>query len=65
MSDDVLALTVEAAARRLGMSRGAIYPLVMSGQIPSMKIGRSRRIPIDGLARWVLKQTQSASDEER
>ena len=53
---DVLLLTVEGAARRLGMSRGAIYPRVMSGEIPSIKIGKSRRIPIAQLDAWVARQ---------
>jgi len=49
-------LTVDRAARRLGMSRGAIYPLVLSGDIPSIKIGRARRIPIAQLEAWVARQ---------
>ena len=62
MTDETLALTVEAAARRIGMSRGALYPLVMSGEIPSMKIGRARRVPVAALEAWVEKQTQRAED---
>jgi excisionase family DNA binding protein len=55
---DVLLLTVEGAARRLGMSRGALYPRVMSGEIPSIKIGKSRRIPIAQLEAWVALQVR-------
>ena len=54
--NDTLLLTVDRAARRLGMSRGAIYPLVLSGDIPSIKIGRARRIPIAQLEAWVARQ---------
>ena len=54
--NDTILLTVDRAARRLGMSRGAIYPLVLSGDIPSIKIGRARRIPIAQLEAWVARQ---------
>jgi excisionase family DNA binding protein len=61
--DDVILLTVEGAARRLGMSRGAIYPRVISGEIPSIKIGKSRRIPIAQLDAWVdLQVREQLSD---
>ena len=53
MMDDRLLVTVEAAAQRLGLSRGTVYPLVLSGDIPSIKIGRARRIPVDELEAWI------------
>ena len=39
-----LLLTVIEAAELLGISRTAIYLLLQRGEIPSVKIGRSRRI---------------------
>lgn len=36
--------TVEEAAQRLRLSRAKVYALVMDGTIPSVKVGRSRRI---------------------
>jgi len=61
--DDVILLTVEGTARRLGMSRGAIYPLILSGDIPSIKIGKSRRIPIAQLDAWVALQVSEQSSD--
>jgi excisionase family DNA binding protein len=34
------------AARFLGISRSQIYKLIEVGALPSVKIGRSRRVPI-------------------
>jgi excisionase family DNA binding protein len=34
------------AARFLGISRSQIYKLIEAGVLPSVKIGRSRRVPI-------------------
>lgn len=39
-----LALSPAEAAQALGLSRTRIYELILSGEIPSAKIGRSRRI---------------------
>jgi excisionase family DNA binding protein len=37
--------TVEEAAERLGISRGAAYEAVKRGEIPSRRFGRSIRVP--------------------
>lgn len=47
-SDQVL-LTVEEAARRLGIGRTFAWRLVRSGDMKSVQIGRLRRIHIDAL----------------
>lgn len=38
-------LTVVEAAARLAIPRTALYRLLMSGELASVKIGRHRRIP--------------------
>jgi excisionase family DNA binding protein len=60
-ADCVILLRPAEAARALGISRAAIYPLITSGVIPSLTIGRSRRVPVDGLKRWVAAQTSDGS----
>ena len=45
-------LRVEEAARLLGLGRSKVYELVRSGEIPSITIGRSRRVPVNELRRW-------------
>lgn len=48
-----LLLTMEEAAEALGLSRVYLYTLVNSGQIASIKIGRSRRIPVKVLEAFI------------
>ncbi len=37
-------VSIEEVARLLGLGRSTAYGLVMSGELPSVKIGRSRRV---------------------
>ncbi len=46
-------LRVEEAARRLGLSRSKTYSLVLTGELPSVSIGRSRRVRTADLERWI------------
>jgi excisionase family DNA binding protein len=49
----VLLIRPEDAAIALGVSRTKVYELMASGRISSLKIGRSRRIPVDALTAFV------------
>ena len=60
MSDELF-ITVAEAARRAGLSRAFFYPLVMRGEVPSVKFGRARRVPVAGLERWAADCLQSAT----
>jgi excisionase family DNA binding protein len=48
-----LLLTPEDAAVALSISRTRVYELMASGRLPSLKIGRSRRISVDALAAFI------------
>ena len=61
---DKLLLTVQEAANRLSMSRAALYPLVTSGQIDSVLIGRSRRIHVVALEAFVARLTAEQAGRE-
>lgn len=45
----------EEAAWAIGQSRSTIYAKMASGEIPSVKIGRSRRIPRAALEAYVAR----------
>ena len=49
-------LTVDEAAKRLALGRTMVYELIGRGDLPSLKIGRARRIPASALERWVMDQ---------
>ena len=55
--DHVLLLTVTEASQRLGISRTKCYSLVAAEVLPSVRIGRSVRVPVLALARWVEEHT--------
>lgn len=50
---DKLLYTPVEAARALGVSRSRVYVLMARGHVPSVRIGASRRIPAEGLRRYV------------
>jgi len=60
LSDELL-LTPAIAAERLGISRTVLYEKLMDGEIESLTIGRSRRIPVAALTAYVerLRTEQS------
>ena len=58
-----LVLTIEQAARRLGIGRTLMYSLVMSGEVESVTIGRLRRIPVECLTEYVNKLRNSAESD--
>ena len=53
-----LALTVDEARRRLGLSRGLMYEAIRRGQIPSVRIGRRILVPCAALKRFLDEQQQ-------
>jgi excisionase family DNA binding protein len=48
-----LLLTPEQVAHELGIGRTRVFALLAEGDIRSVKIGRSRRIPRSELARYI------------
>jgi excisionase family DNA binding protein len=46
-------LTVAEAAERLGVARSYLYLYVRDGSIPSVKLGRARRIPVKALDQFI------------
>jgi len=52
-TDAPLLYTPEDAAAKLATGRTTIYALIASGELESVKIGRSRRIPADALETYV------------
>lgn len=46
---DKVLLTVEEAAARLNLGRTSVFGLIKQGKLDSVRIGRSRRIPVRAL----------------
>ena len=48
-----LLLTPQEAADALSINRSTLYALLMHEEIPSILIGRARRIPVQVLEEWI------------
>ncbi|MEU4656813.1 helix-turn-helix domain-containing protein [Streptomyces sp. NPDC023723] len=57
----VVALTVEEAARRLGVGRTTMYALIASGEVSSVLIGRLRRVPAEALATYLADRSRATA----
>ena len=58
LDDDLRLVTLPEAARFLCVSRGTLYDLLSSGQLPSVHIGRARRVPMGELRRFVRERLE-------
>lgn len=63
MAEERLALSVEEAARRLGVTRKALYGHLAAGRIPCIRLGRRVLIPVAALARWLEEAGLPAGEE--
>jgi excisionase family DNA binding protein len=59
-ADSQLLFTPEHAGAKLDMGRTSVYALMASGELQSVKIGRSRRIPAAALEAYVAKLMQTS-----
>ena len=59
-----LLLRVEEAARLAGVGRSLAYEKVSSGEWPSISIGRARRVPLEGLRRWVDHELTKSAEAQ-
>lgn len=63
LTGERLLLKVSEAANIAGLSRALFYQLIMSGEIPSVKIGRARRVPRRGLEAWIDRKVEESLDD--
>lgn len=50
-------LRAEEVVTLTGWSRAKVYAMAVSGEIPSLRSGRSVRIPLAALERWIEENT--------
>jgi len=66
MTDDAkpepLLLHVTEAARLLGCSRSKAYELVATESIPTVRLGRSVRVPRRALEAWIEANTRGTTE---
>jgi excisionase family DNA binding protein len=55
------ALTVPEVMTALRISRFKVYDLIRSNELPSITIGRARRIPVDSLRAYMRARLEEAA----
>ena len=55
-----LLLSIEQTAKALSVCRAQVYKLIYYAGLPSIKIGKSRRVAVNDLRQWVAKQQRTA-----
>lgn len=55
-----LLLRAEEVARLLGLGRTKIYEMMASGELPTILIGRARRVPHKKLLEWIERRMVAA-----
>jgi excisionase family DNA binding protein len=61
---DKLLLRPAEAAEVIGLGRSKMYELLAKGIVPSIKIGKSVRVPVAALRKWVEQQLQEQTQED-
>jgi len=59
-----LLMKPEEAAVALGISRAACYALLAAGDLPTVRVGSSRRIPVAALQRWIETHTSAGMSSD-
>jgi excisionase family DNA binding protein len=57
-------LTIPEVAHYLGLGKSMIYGLINDGHIPSVHIGKSMRVPKEGLDRWLNEKITAEAKEK-
>lgn len=57
MENHRLLLRPEEAADRLGIGRSQMFDLLRRGEIVSISLGKSRRVPVGALEEFVSRKT--------
>jgi excisionase family DNA binding protein len=57
---DKLLLRPVEAAEAIGIGRSKVYELIARGELPSVRIGASVRVPVDALRAWIAQQLETS-----
>jgi excisionase family DNA binding protein len=60
LKSDRLLLRVSEAAEMLSVARSKAYAMVQTGELPSVRLGKSVRIPVRSLNEYVERKTEEA-----
>jgi excisionase family DNA binding protein len=53
------------AAEAIGVSRSRMYELLASGELPSIRVGRTVRVPVAALQAWIAERLKQNDAQVR
>ena len=53
---DKLLLRPAETADVIGVGQSTVYAMIASGELPSIRIGTSVRVPVDALQAWIARR---------
>jgi excisionase family DNA binding protein len=53
-------LRAEEVAKVLGLGRSKVFEMLRANELPVVRIGRSIRVPVAQLERWIQERQESA-----
>jgi len=53
------------AAEAIGVSRSRMYELLASGELPSIHVGRTVRVPVAALQAWIAERLKQNDAQAR
>lgn len=53
---------VSEVSAMTALSESYVYELIASGALPSLRVGRSVRVPAEWLGRWIDEQIKAQGD---
>jgi excisionase family DNA binding protein len=55
-------LKIEETAKMLGVGRSTAYEMIRREELPVVKMGRSVRVPVTALKRWMEERTENVPE---
>jgi excisionase family DNA binding protein len=60
-----IALRPVEAAEAIGIGRSKVYELIQRGELPSVRIGGSVRVPVSALNEWIKTRLRGDAGDSR
>lgn len=60
-----LLLRASEVSEVLGIGRSLVYELIAQGRIPSVRLGRTIRVPVRALDKWIRDQESGRLDDKQ
>jgi excisionase family DNA binding protein len=64
MADHNRLLKADEVGRLLGLGKSKVYEMMQARELPVVRIGGARRVPLLDLQRWIRERTEAANSDQ-